>query len=66
MSANKIGQKARFVSEEIERFDEYVEDTIHLYKETIDGPKLRITWHKRLIPKPFGLLLQKKEEVKYP
>lgn len=35
--AEKIGQQARLVSEKIERFDEYVEDTINLYKEIIEG-----------------------------
>lgn len=33
--AEKIGQQARLVSEKIERFDEYVEDTISLYKEVL-------------------------------
>jgi len=35
--AEKIGQKARIVSKKIERFDEYVEDTIYLYREIIEG-----------------------------
>lgn len=35
--AEKIGQQARLVSEKIERFDEYIEDTIYLYKEIIEG-----------------------------
>lgn len=35
--AEKIGQQARLVSEQIESFDEYIEDTIHLYKEIIEG-----------------------------
>lgn len=34
--AEKIGQQARLVSEKIERFDEYIENTIHLYKEIIE------------------------------
>lgn len=33
--AEKIGQQARLVSEKIERFDEYIEDTISLYKEVL-------------------------------
>lgn len=34
--AEEIGQKARLASEKIERFDEYIEDTICLYKEILD------------------------------
>jgi hypothetical protein len=33
--AEKIGQQAWIVSKKIERFDEYVEDTIRLYKEVV-------------------------------
>lgn len=35
--AEKIGQQARLVSEKIERFDEYVDDTINLYAEIINN-----------------------------
>lgn len=34
--AKKIGQQAQLVSEKIEKFDEYVEDTINLYREIIE------------------------------